>query len=83
MDQGTTADRKCSRCSGTMETGLLLDRTQAQLYPAVWADGPVKRNWLGGFKESDNSLYRVETWRCKDCGYLESYARTRTGLYEK
>lgn len=83
MDQVTATERKCARCSGTMETGLLLDRTQAQIYPAVWTDGPVKRNWLGGLKASDSRLYRVETWRCTDCGYLESYAKARTGLYEE
>ncbi|HKD82337.1 MAG TPA: hypothetical protein VKH81_21790 [Candidatus Angelobacter sp.] len=66
-----------------MESGFLLDRTQAQLYPAIWTDGLLKRNWFGGFNESDNSLYRVESWRCTDCGYLESYAMTQTGLYEK
>jgi hypothetical protein len=82
MDQGTVAERKCSKCSGTMEAGLLLDRTQALLYPAIWADGSLKKKWLGGLKVADNRLYRVETWRCKDCGYLESYAKNRTGLYE-
>jgi hypothetical protein len=66
-----------------MESGLLLDRTQAQLYAAVWADGPVKRNWFGGVKESASRIYRVETWRCKDCGHLQSYAKMRTGLYER
>jgi hypothetical protein len=83
MEQETAAGRKCSKCSGEMETGFVLDRTHVHIFPATWADGLVELNWLGGFKPGNRKFYRVETWRCKDCGYLESYARNQSGLYSK
>ena len=83
MENATAANRKCLKCSGEMEAGFLLDRSQAAIYRAVWATGPIQRSWwFGGIKVQDERMYRVETWRCKDCGNLESCAKRRVGLYE-
>ena len=83
MEQGTAAARKCEKCSGEMESGVLVDRSQAWIYPAIWADGPVERGVFGGLKPEGRRLYRVITWRCTHCGYLESFAQQAAELYEK
>jgi hypothetical protein len=83
MKNATAASPKCSKCSGEMEAGFLLDRSQAGIYRAVWATGPIQRSWwFGGIKVQDKPMYRVETWRCKACGNLESWAKRQVGLYE-
>ena len=82
MEQETAAARQCVKCSGDMECGVLLDRSQAAIYPAIWADGPLERNLLGGLKPKDRRLYRVAAWRCSGCGYLEFFAQQEAELYE-
>jgi hypothetical protein len=64
----------CSKCSGEMETGFLLDRAHVSQMPALWIAGvPEAATWGRGVKVADKRAYWVETWRCKSCGYLESY----------
>lgn len=77
MEQATAVARKCSKCSGEMEIGFLPDRSYAVVLPAVWVAGFPERKWIGGLKVTDRPAYRVETWRCKGCGNLESYAQTQ------
>ena len=66
---------KCPRCTGEMEVGFLLGRMQVE----KWVSGPPERNWIGGVKMNTRS-FPVETWRCKSCGYLESYAPPKTRM---
>ena len=82
MEQGTAAARLCVKCSGEMEAGVLLDRSQAAIYPAIWADGPVERSLLGSLKPKERRLRRVVAWRCTGCGYLEFFAQQAVELYE-
>lgn len=67
-------NKTCPKCSGAMERGFLLDRSYSTMIPLEWFEGaPRKSFWLGtttkGLRHST-----VETWRCKTCGFLESYA---------
>ena len=58
-----------------MEQGYIVDYTDGDVRkPADWIEGePVKSFW-SGTKISDKKNYRVMTFRCVRCGYLESYA---------
>jgi hypothetical protein len=82
MEDATAANRQCSKCTGEMEAGFVLDLAHSGVYPAIWAGGPLEKNWLGGVKIRNKRFYRVETWRCKDCGNLESCARSQAGLFD-
>jgi predicted nucleic-acid-binding Zn-ribbon protein len=39
----------------------------------VWVEGEFKTGWLGA-KIRDNKKFLTTTFRCENCGYLESYA---------
>ena len=65
---------ECPRCSGSMEPGYILDQTYGKFLVSKWVAGePEKSFWmglrLGGAEQLD-----IATYRCRQCGFLESYA---------
>jgi hypothetical protein len=74
-----------------MQEGFVLDFGQGCFFQASWVAGPAQRprGWgqrPGG--EPGRSLavnpggaapIPIDTCRCRECGYLESYARNRSG----
>ena len=68
----------CIKCNHLMKKGLLADHTGSvgNLISAKWIDEehPEKGKWSGAFKVADDELYKVEGYRCTECGYLELYA---------
>jgi uncharacterized Fe-S cluster-containing MiaB family protein len=60
-----------------MEAGFLLDRGQYGVpqTTAEWVEGTPERSIWTGIKTKGREHYRVETYRCEVCGYLDSYAR--------
>jgi DNA-directed RNA polymerase subunit RPC12/RpoP len=66
---------KCIRCEGSMEDGYVLDRGHYNARMVnTWVEGePVKSFW-SGLNVDDRQQYEVRTFRCTECGYLESYA---------
>jgi hypothetical protein len=58
-----------------METGFLVDSNQAVFLQARWIAGSPERGWLGGVKVDRTELRPITTYRCPNCGYLESYAK--------
>ncbi len=71
----------CPKCSGTMKLGLLtgyisqtITGTIAQ--PVEWAEGDAEKSGFFKFfvKMKGKTSCKVETYRCANCGYLESYA---------
>lgn len=65
----------CPKCRGLMEEGFILDHGDMNVgLINTWVEGaPVKSFW-NGIKISNKSQFAVKTFRCVDCGYLESYA---------
>lgn len=62
-------NRKCSVCGGEFEEGLVVDRGDYSI--------PMPQKWVNKIKLltlKDDSR-QVKTYRCKNCGYLESYAK--------
>lgn len=66
----------CPRCRGSMRQGFVVDHTEGLgRVVSHWAAGaPVKSLWAGT-KLPATTLIPIGTYRCSDCGYLESYAR--------
>ena len=57
-----------------MEEGFVMDRMHGGALPSNWVSGePVSSFWTGT-KLTGKTQYRVKTFRCARCGYLESYA---------
>lgn len=58
-----------------MEEGFILDRGHYDSKTVnTWVEGePVKSFW-SGIKTKNKQKYQLKTFRCANCGYLESYA---------
>jgi hypothetical protein len=67
-------ERKCPKCSHEMAIGFLLDRGHTSYMPLQWIDGAPEFSWTGSVKYQNRPWAQTETWVCKSCGYLESYA---------
>jgi hypothetical protein len=60
-----------------MSEEFVLDRgDQNSTNLQKWVEGePVKSFWTG-YQTKNRELYRVKSYRCERCGFLESYANT-------
>ena len=57
-----------------MNEGFIADYTYGAIRPSDWVEGePVKSIWVGT-KVRDKNQFKIKTFRCVSCGYLESYA---------
>lgn len=69
--------KACEKCAGVMEIGFIADYTYGDSDSTVvqnaWIEGELERTWAGA-KIKGKRKYLVETFRCKNCGFLESFA---------
>jgi hypothetical protein len=72
MDTKTTS-MACVKCGGEIEVGYLLDVGNGYR-ESQWAAGSPQRSFLTGIKRPSHTV-PVMTFRCRSCGYLESYAK--------
>ena len=65
----------CPKCQGLMEEGFIIDRGDYNVGMVnTWVEGePVKSFW-SGIKVKNKQQFLVKTFRCSNCGFLESYA---------
>ena len=64
----------CPRCSRSMEPGYTLDEGYGTRTVAKWVAGEPARSIWTGLKLRGKAQHDVVTYRCRRCGYLESYA---------
>ena len=57
-----------------MRPGYIADRAAAGYDPAKWFEGDLVTGVLGGIEKPRSKPVLVRTYRCVQCGYLESYA---------
>lgn len=62
----------CAKCDGEMEVGYIPDY-RPSIKPSFWVKGLPKKSFWTGIVEPDR-LTPIITFRCTNCGYLESYA---------
>ncbi|MGI9035191.1 MAG: PF20097 family protein [Pyrinomonadaceae bacterium] len=68
------SNTNCPKCNGEMEEGFIVDYGYGITKPSDWVAGePVKSIW-SGTKIKGKKQYKVATYRCARCGFLESYA---------
>jgi hypothetical protein len=67
----------CPKCGGPMELGFIADHTYAATFQSMWSAGEPRKSFWGGIKLKE--MLTVDTYRCTDCGYLESYAVHKFG----
>jgi hypothetical protein len=75
-DDAVTIEIKCLRCQTPMQEGFMADLGYGQIQQARWCAGkPNPSFWTGEVKGGQMMAgTRVLTYRCPNCGYLESYA---------
>ena len=64
----------CPRCSGSMEPGFLVDEGYGKRTVSKWVAGEPRRSFWIGLKLRGSEQIEVATYRCRRCGFLESYA---------
>jgi len=65
----------CPKCQGVMEPGYFLDHAHSGWTTVRWVEGEPKKSIWTGLKVNLKQAMRIATYRCIDCGFLESYAR--------
>ena len=78
---------KCLRCGGEMCEGFTVPMTIPGLSGltrhlgmiAHWISGPPERSFWAGVKTVGKMQFPVQSFRCKQCGFLESYANPSDG----
>src|SRR4051812_38394739 len=67
---------KCSKCSGVMEEGFIPDFGHNEyVRPLKWIEGKPEKSFWRGTKVEDRRHTNISTYRCRECGYLELYAK--------
>ena len=65
----------CIRCQGTMEPGYMIDEGHGgHRKVESWVAGAPEKSFWTGLKVRGKSRLAITTYRCRRCGYLESYA---------
>jgi hypothetical protein len=70
-----TLQLNCPKCKGQMQEGLVVDFNYAGVLPSMWVQGQVQMNAGAGSNMNGKKKIKTVTYRCADCGYLDSYAK--------
>jgi hypothetical protein len=62
-----------------MVQGFLFESEGARRVVITWVEGAPEKSWLGSVKVPNEKCIPVGTFRCSECGFLESYARPKFG----
>jgi len=69
---------RCPKCRGEMELGaLVLRRHNWKWRSTEWMEGLLERSFWTGLKVGGRRRIPLRTNRCRECGFLESYAIKR------
>ena len=66
--------RECPKCRGTMVEGFAVDQQFGTIGQSSWAPGPPQQSFWRGLDVADDQLVPITVYRCRACGFLESYA---------
>lgn len=68
--------KSCDKCTGVMEKGFVADYTgegDLSAIQNIWVEGNYEKGWFGA-KFKGKKKFIVSSYRCKNCGFLESFA---------
>lgn len=66
---------RCPKCNGEMVQGFTFESEGPWRMVIAWVEGAPKRSFLQSAKVPADKCIPVGTFRCSECGFLESYAR--------
>jgi len=64
----------CPKCGGQMEIGFTLEMMTGTYLPTLWIEGEPEASFWRVTKIKDKLKKRIAAYRCRACGFLESYA---------
>lgn len=64
----------CPKCQSAMVEGFILDNTHGGSRVGSWVEGQPEKSIFNNVKLRGRKPVEVVTWRCRSCGFLESYA---------
>lgn len=65
----------CAVCGGAREEGFLWDIFEGGAKPGRWIEGKPERSFWRGTNTGDRRSFRVQAFRCVECGRVELFAR--------
>lgn len=68
------AEGTCPKCGSAMEQGFVPDSIYGGRHVNHWAHGLPEKSFWSGISKPARKI-PVGTFRCTQCGFLESYAR--------
>ena len=71
----TTTDHECPKCRNMMEEGFIADLTHGAVMTSKWIEGEPEKSFWTVTKTKGKRQVEVHTFRCTNCGFLESYAK--------
>jgi len=57
-----------------MKEGFVVDETSANMSVQTWVAGKPEKDFFGTVKVIEKETYRIHTFRCQNCRFLEHYA---------
>jgi hypothetical protein len=65
----------CSKCSGQMEEGLVVDLNYKGAIPSMWVEDQTAQGGAAVVVDTHKRKVKTITYRCSNCGFLDSYAK--------
>jgi hypothetical protein len=66
----------CPKCFSHMEEGFMIDQWgRFMRHVSTWVEGAPEHSVMSGVRLRGKKSIKAKTFRCIECGYLESYAR--------
>ena len=67
--------RECPKCNSMqIEEGHQIDKSHGESFVGAFIPGPPDKRWWG-YKIDKKAKIPIALYRCKRCGYVESYAK--------
>ena len=57
-----------------MSEGFILDKSDSSRAVSAWVEGVPSKSMWTGVKLRGKTPINIKTYRCRRCGFLESYA---------
>ena len=63
---------QCPKCNGEMEQGFTFESEGPKRMVSTWVEGAPEKSWWQSAKVLADKCIPVGTFRCSECGFLES-----------
>ena len=65
----------CSKCDSYMQQGVVVDLSYAGILRSMWVEDQAENNVVAGIPDHHRRKVKAITYRCSNCGFLDSYAK--------